>query len=112
MERKVALCQGQGDGELFMALGEAFDPKFQHYRSMETRINILVTCVDDVYDAYSTSNYSPIWDANVAEQLPDYMKICFLGLFNSINEMAYCTLNEHGVHILPYLKKKVFIPFV
>ncbi|KAL7225631.1 hypothetical protein ACSBR1_020903 [Camellia fascicularis] len=46
------------------------------------------------------------WDANVAEQLPDYMKICFLGLFNSINEMAYCTLNEHGVHILPYLKKK------
>ena len=48
-----------------------------------------------------------IWDVNAAKQLPDYMKICFLGLFNTINEMAYVTLKEHGVHILPYLKNKV-----
>ncbi|THG03643.1 hypothetical protein TEA_006351 [Camellia sinensis var. sinensis] len=46
------------------------------------------------------------WDVNAAEQLPEYMKICFLGLFNTINEMAYATLKEHGVHILPYLKNK------
>ncbi|THG13153.1 hypothetical protein TEA_012692 [Camellia sinensis var. sinensis] len=36
------------------SLGEAFEPKFQNFRSMETRINILATCVDDVYDAYGT----------------------------------------------------------
>ncbi|GMP98051.1 hypothetical protein CsSME_00046086 [Camellia sinensis var. sinensis] len=80
---------------------------------METRINILATCVDDVYDAYGTmdelqlfTNATDRWDVNAAEQLPDYMKICFLGLFHTINEMAYATLKEHGVHILPYLKNK------
>ncbi|KAI7992762.1 hypothetical protein LOK49_LG12G02338 [Camellia lanceoleosa] len=95
------------------SLGEAFEPKFQNFRSMETRINILATCVDDVYDAYGTldelqlfTNAIDRWDVNAAEQFPDYMKICFLGLFNTINEMAYVTLKEHGVHILPYLKNK------
>ncbi|GMP98001.1 hypothetical protein CsSME_00046046 [Camellia sinensis var. sinensis] len=95
------------------SLGEAFEPKFQNFRSMETRINILATCVDDVYDAYGTldelqlfTNAIDRWDVNAVEQLPDYMKICFLGLFNTINEMAYVTLKEHGVHILRYLKNK------
>ncbi|CAL5435377.1 unnamed protein product [Camellia sinensis] len=81
--------------------------------SMGTRINILATCVDDVYDAYGTldqlqlfTNAIDRWDVNAAEQLPDYMKICLLGLFNTINETAYVTLKEHGVHILPYLKNK------
>ncbi|CAL5435401.1 unnamed protein product [Camellia sinensis] len=95
------------------SLGEAFEPKFQNFRSMETRINILATCVDDVYDAYGTLDELQLfttaidrWDVNAVEHLPDYMKICFLGLFNTINEMAYVTLKEHGVHILPYLKNK------
>ncbi|CAL5356705.1 unnamed protein product [Camellia sinensis] len=35
------------------------------------------------------------------------MKICLLSLFNTINEMTYVTLKEHGVHILPYLKNKL-----
>ena len=43
--------------------------------------------------------------------LPDYMKICFLALFNSVNEMAYDILKYQGVDILPYLKKAVFALF-
>ncbi|KAE9464212.1 hypothetical protein C3L33_03880, partial [Rhododendron williamsianum] len=45
------------------------------------------------------------WDITAMEQLPDYMKICFLALFNSINEIGYNTLKEQGVHIIPYLQK-------
>ena len=41
------------------------------------------------------------------DQLPEYMKICFLALFNSTNEMAYDALKEHGSHIVSYLKKAV-----
>ncbi|CAL5435345.1 unnamed protein product [Camellia sinensis] len=89
------------------SLGEAFEPKFQNFRSMGTRINILATCVDDVYDAYGTLDELQLFTNAIdrSKQLPDYMKICFLGLFNTINEMAYVTLKEHGVHI-PYLKNK------
>ncbi|XP_058207564.1 (-)-alpha-terpineol synthase-like isoform X2 [Rhododendron vialii] len=45
------------------------------------------------------------WDISAMEQLPDYMKICFLALFNSINEIAYETLKEQDAHIIPHLRK-------
>ncbi|XP_057485972.1 (-)-alpha-terpineol synthase-like isoform X2 [Actinidia eriantha] len=45
------------------------------------------------------------WDLSEMERLPAYMKICFLALFNSINEMGYDTLKEQGVHVIPYLQK-------
>jgi hypothetical protein len=41
--------------------------------------------------------------------LPDYMKLCFFALFNSINEVAYDILRDQGVDSLPYLKKAVFV---
>eukprot|EP00257_Ricinus_communis_P028171 XP_025015585.1 terpene synthase 10 isoform X1 [Ricinus communis] len=49
--------------------------------------------------------YVTRWDVNAMDQLPEYMKLCFLALHNSINEMAYDALREQGFHIIPYLKK-------
>ncbi|KAK6264850.1 hypothetical protein SCA6_020284 [Theobroma cacao] len=39
------------------------------------------------------------------KQLPNYMKICFLALYNSVNEMAYDILKEHGYNVVLNLKK-------
>uniref|UniRef100_A0A2C9UWT3 Terpene synthase metal-binding domain-containing protein n=1 Tax=Manihot esculenta TaxID=3983 RepID=A0A2C9UWT3_MANES len=39
------------------------------------------------------------------EQLPHYMKICYLSLHNSINEIAFDILRQQGDYILPCLKK-------
>ncbi|KAK6919422.1 Terpene synthase, metal-binding domain [Dillenia turbinata] len=33
------------------------------------------------------------------------MKLCFLALYSTVNEMAYETLKEHGVDIIQYLTK-------
>lgn len=41
------------------------------------------------------------------EQLPDYMKLCYLSLFNTTNEMAYHILKQQGINVLPYLTKQV-----
>ena len=41
------------------------------------------------------------------DQLPEYMKICFLALFNSSNEIAYDILKEKGYNIIPHLRKTV-----
>uniref|UniRef100_A0A6N2MI21 Terpene synthase N-terminal domain-containing protein n=1 Tax=Salix viminalis TaxID=40686 RepID=A0A6N2MI21_SALVM len=46
-----------------------------------------------------------IWDVFVIDDLPDYMKLCFLALYNTINEIAYDNLKEKGENILPYLTK-------
>ena len=51
------------------------------------------------------------WDINAMDQLPDYMKICFLILYNFVNEMAFDPLKEQGFHIIRYLKKAVLTLF-
>ncbi|XP_052172303.1 terpene synthase 10-like [Diospyros lotus] len=95
------------------SMGQIYEPQFEYYRRMATRINQILTCIDDIYDIYGTldelqlfTNAVESWDVNAVEQLPDYMKICFFGMYNCVNEIAYDTLKECGVHILPYLKKK------
>lgn len=81
---------------------------------MITKLNALITSIDDVYDVYGTldelerfTDAVERWDLNAIEQLPDYMKICFLALYNSINEIAFDALKQQGVHIIPYLRKEV-----
>ncbi|KAF6173925.1 hypothetical protein GIB67_039876 [Kingdonia uniflora] len=45
------------------------------------------------------------WDNKQLHKLPYYIKICFLALFNVINEMANVILNEQVYEFLPYMKK-------
>ena len=42
------------------------------------------------------------------DRLPDYMKICFLAVYNFANEMAFDPLKEQEFHIIRYLKKVTF----
>ncbi|KAI3687932.1 hypothetical protein L1987_81637 [Smallanthus sonchifolius] len=81
-------------------------------RSSLAKAVTMITAIDDVYDVYGTLNelekFTDIidrWDINAMEELPDYMKICFLGFYNTINEISYNTLTNTGILILPYLKK-------
>ncbi|KAK8613384.1 hypothetical protein V6N13_101146 [Hibiscus sabdariffa] len=46
-----------------------------------------------------------LWDVNMVNDLPDYMKLCFLALYNTVNEIAYDILKEQGEVVLPYLTK-------
>ncbi|KAM7500252.1 hypothetical protein LguiA_024666 [Lonicera macranthoides] len=92
-------------------VGVNFEPQFQYWRRKSTEVNSLITIIDDVYDVYGTmdelklfTNAVERWDVNAIDQLPDYMKICFLALFNSINDMAYGALKEQNFNIIPYLK--------
>lgn len=43
--------------------------------------------------------------------LPEYMKICFLALYNTTNEMGYEILKDQGINIIPYLQKVVLHQF-
>lgn len=47
------------------------------------------------------------WDVSAVRNLPDYMKLCFLALFNTVNEMAYDHLKEQGEDAIPCLTKAV-----
>ncbi|KAK7853612.1 myrcene synthase [Quercus suber] len=93
-------------------VGVIFQPQFGYCRRMLTKVNALITTIDDVYDVYGTLDELELftgaverWDINAIDELPDYMKLCFIALHNSINEMAFDTLKEQGFHVIRYFKK-------
>jgi (3S)-linalool synthase len=49
------------------------------------------------------------WDLDAIEQLPEYMKICYMALYNTTNEIAYRIQKEHGLTVVSYLKRTVSI---
>ncbi|GMP98058.1 hypothetical protein CsSME_00046089 [Camellia sinensis var. sinensis] len=94
--KKLSFARDRLMESFLWPLGMNFEPQFGYFRRMSTKVCTLMTIIDDVYD---------VWDISAMEQLPDYMKICFLALFNSTNEMAYDALKEQGLHIISHLKK-------
>ncbi|XP_047250910.1 (R)-linalool synthase TPS5, chloroplastic isoform X2 [Capsicum annuum] len=97
---------------LIWAVGALFEPQHSNFRRMITKVVVFISIIDDIYDVYGTLDELELfthaiqrWDVNAMEQLPDYMKVCYLALFNVINEVAYEVLKNHGVDVLPYLTK-------
>nr|XP_016477041.1 PREDICTED: (-)-camphene/tricyclene synthase, chloroplastic-like [Nicotiana tabacum] len=97
---------------LFFAVGIIFEPQHSYCRRMLTKVIAFVAVIDDIYDVYGTpdelevfTNAIERWEVKAMEQLPDYMKVCYLALFNITNEMAYEILKEQGINVLPYLTK-------
>ncbi|WJX69365.1 hypothetical protein P8452_53622 [Trifolium repens] len=93
-------------------VGTNFKPDLQYFRKMITKVNSLITIIDDVYDVYGTLEELELftkaidrWDLNVMDSLPNYMKICFYALYNFVNELAFEILKKTGYSITPYLKK-------
>ena len=56
--------------------------------------------------------FSSRWDVKAVKDLPEYLKLCFLALYNTVNEMVYDTLKEQGVDILTYLTKAACIIYI
>ncbi|CAI0550320.1 unnamed protein product [Linum tenue] len=96
----------------FWSVSLMFEPQFSSYRRGLTKVSSFITTIDDIYDIYGTMNELELftdaverWDINSIQSLPNYMKICFLALYNTINEMAYEFLRKHGYNIIPNLAK-------
>ncbi|XP_057954522.1 isoprene synthase, chloroplastic-like isoform X2 [Malania oleifera] len=96
----------------FWTVGLVFEPQFSSCRKGLTKVITLITTLDDVYDIYGSLEELELftdaverWDITAVKNLPGYMKLCFLALYNTVNEMAYETLKEQGDNIIPHLAK-------
>ncbi|KAI8558349.1 hypothetical protein RHMOL_Rhmol04G0084800 [Rhododendron molle] len=96
----------------FWKVGMIFEPKYSDCRKSLTKLAALVTTIDDVYDVYGLLDELELftaavnrWDIEAVETLPDYMKLCFLALYNTTNEMAYDILKRKRVNIIPHLQR-------
>jgi len=41
------------------------------------------------------------------ENLPKYMKICYVAMLNFANEVVFDVLKDHGLNTFPYIKEAV-----
>ncbi|KAL5999792.1 Trehalose-6-P synthase/phosphatase complex subunit [Asimina triloba] len=92
------------------------EPSFSACRMGATKIILLVTILDDIYDIYGSldelellTNAIERWDLAAIDQLPEYMKLSYLALFNTMNEYAYISIKDKGCNVLNYIQKLVLL---
>ncbi|KAF2616662.1 hypothetical protein F2Q68_00042018 [Brassica cretica] len=45
------------------------------------------------------------WDVNRLDELPEYMKLCYLVLYNETNSIGRDILKDKNINVIPFLKK-------
>ncbi|KAI3961568.1 hypothetical protein MKW92_032762 [Papaver armeniacum] len=101
--------------ECFLSnIGCSWEPRNERCREWLTKILSFALVIDDIYDVYGSIEELELftdvidrWDCKAMEKLPNHMKICFLALYNTVNEMAFEILSEQQFDILPHLTKLV-----
>ncbi|XXG55736.1 hypothetical protein AAC387_Pa03g3337 [Persea americana] len=99
--------------EIYLSItGAVVEPQYSQCRIAITKAVVLITVMDDFYDVHGFPNELKVftdtvnrWDLEGIDQLPEYMKLYYLALYNTTNETAYIILKEKGFNATHYLKK-------
>ncbi|KAL1299766.1 hypothetical protein AAHE18_18G132000 [Arachis hypogaea] len=97
----------------FWTVGINFNPEFGFFRRTITKVNCFINTIDDMYETFGILEDLELftkaiekWDLSFGmDNLPYYMKICFLALNNFVNEVAFESLQHNEVYIVPFLRK-------
>ncbi|XP_031097339.1 (-)-germacrene D synthase-like [Ipomoea triloba] len=78
----------------FWMLGVYFEPQYSLARKFLVKITAITTIIDDIYDAYGNLDELHLftyainrWDASVVNELPEYMRVCYVALLDVYAEM-------------------------
>ncbi|MED6119405.1 hypothetical protein PIB30_011470 [Stylosanthes scabra] len=87
-------------------------PDFQFFRRNLTKADCLLTTIDDMYEVRGTLKELQLfteavdrWDPKTIDTLPEYMQLCFLSLYNFVNDLSFEFLKMNSFYIAPYLMK-------
>nr|XP_043632696.1 probable terpene synthase 11 isoform X2 [Erigeron canadensis] len=88
------------------------EPKDTSCRIVLAKAIAIMLVIDDIYDTYGAYGDLVLftraiqrWDLKEAEQLPEYMKVCYMALYNTNNEICDQVLKKHGLCVQPFLTK-------
>nr|M4HYC6.1 RecName: Full=Bifunctional levopimaradiene synthase, chloroplastic; Short=PcLAS2; AltName: Full=Diterpene synthase; Includes: RecName: Full=Levopimaradiene synthase; AltName: Full=Abieta-7,13-diene synthase; AltName: Full=Neoabietadiene synthase; Includes: RecName: Full=Copalyl diphosphate synthase; Flags: Precursor [Pinus contorta]AFU73863.1 levopimaradiene/abietadiene synthase [Pinus contorta] len=89
-----------------------FEPEFATCRAVYTKTSNFTVILDDLYDAHGTLDNLKLfsesvkrWDLSLVDQMPQDMKICFKGFYNTFNEIAEEGRKRQGRDVLSYIQK-------
>ncbi|KAG2301601.1 hypothetical protein Bca52824_030252 [Brassica carinata] len=96
----------------FWTVGVISEPQFGYIRRILAVVIAFITTIDDIYDVYGTLEELELftvmvdkWDVNRLDELPEYMRTCFLILFNETNNVGCDILKYKHINVIPLLKK-------
>ncbi|XP_020237811.1 probable terpene synthase 11 [Cajanus cajan] len=100
-------------GECFLwVLGILPEPCYSNCRIELAKAISVLQVMDDMFDTHGKlDELVPFtmairrWDLDAMEQLPEYMKICYMALYNTIHEIAYRIQKEHGKTVITCIKR-------
>ncbi|KAG5551796.1 hypothetical protein RHGRI_010025 [Rhododendron griersonianum] len=88
------------------------EPKYSNCRIELAKTIAILLVLDDIFDSYGSLDELVLftdaiqrWDLSAMEQLPQYMKICYMALYNTTNEIGYNILKQHRWSVVPHLKR-------
>ncbi|CAI0468038.1 unnamed protein product [Linum tenue] len=88
------------------------DPKLSEERVELAKPISLVYLIDDIFDVYGSldelthfTDAVDRWDVTSANQLPDYMRKCFIALHEVTNQIGYNVYKRHGWNPIPSLQQ-------
>nr|XP_043637123.1 probable terpene synthase 11 [Erigeron canadensis] len=88
------------------------EPKYTSCRIVLAKTIAILLVIDDIYDTYGSYNDLVLftkaiqrWDLNEVERLPEYMKLCYMALYNTNDEICDKVLKEDGLNVQPFLRK-------
>ncbi|KAK7335546.1 hypothetical protein VNO80_27449 [Phaseolus coccineus] len=102
-----------GPRECFLwMLGVFPEPCYSHCRIELAKAICILQVLDDMFDTYGTLDELILfteavqrWDLDAMEKLPEYMKICYMALYNTTHEIAYRIQKDYGQTVVACLKR-------
>nr|QWD59176.1 terpene synthase 7 [Aconitum carmichaelii] len=99
----------------FWSLGMVPGLQYGRFRVGLAQVTTLITVIDDIYDVYGSLEELVLftdaverWDISAMEHLPQYMKICYMALLNTNNQIGYEILQKHG-YVISSNQKKAWV---
>ncbi|KAK9222392.1 hypothetical protein WN944_010827 [Citrus x changshan-huyou] len=113
-KEKLSFARDRLMENYLLVMGLCFEAQFSKCRIGLTKFVCILTAIDDMYDVYGSIDELELfteavkrWEIGaVLEELPEYMQICYLAMFNFGNELAYDVMKIHGLNTLSYIKKE------
>ncbi|XP_058105575.1 sesquiterpene synthase TPS3-like [Magnolia sinica] len=113
LARKLGFFRDRLMESFLLSVGLLDEPKYSEWRKAITKAINMITVIDDIYDVYGSLDELELftdavngWDLRLIDQLPEYMKLAYMVLINTANEMTYITLKETGWNAVDFVKEK------
>ncbi|KAF8042057.1 hypothetical protein BT93_A0605 [Corymbia citriodora subsp. variegata] len=101
-ERKFPFARDRLVEMYFWMSGVYFEPEYEATREILTKVMMIVSIFDDVYDIYATLEEVELftkaierWDVDAKDGLPEYMQVCYQTLLDLYDEIG-CEVTRKG----------------